>query len=181
MYHRHYLNGKTGAGFPSHALGYFYFRPAEPHRPATSASLRFRLAANLETFARGEDLRLPNGEPWSRPLFALNNKVGRHLYDKLIEEGLVTEDVDRSVKGLWSSEGFSTFLKCFYQSSTLYKLSHPFTVDLSDSRQTLLALTESGFGRVQWRLPFTDERFIVEGRRRIQPRRYKGNFQLSLF
>ena len=153
-----FQEGGTNAGESSRALGYFYFRPAELHQPATAAGVRFRLAASPEAFATGEDLKLPNGEPWSRPLFTLITSLrGRPLYNKLVEEGLVSEEVVRSLTDLASSEGFGTLTYGFCRGSTiLYNLSDPFTLDLSTTYHAFIALTDSAFDQAKWPDLFLD-------------------------
>ena len=165
-------------GFPPQALGYLYFRPAEPQRLAAAAEIRFRLAASVETFAMGQDLKTPDGEPWHLPLFTMASNYNKPLYDKLVEEGLVTKDVDRSVMALLSSPEFRRILHGWRRGSNLlYTLSDPFTVDVSGMCFSVSALTESGFGQADWILPFVDRRNDGLGR----PRMYRGIFPTVFF
>jgi len=176
--HYRITKDNPGGGFPPQALGYFYFRPAEPQRPAAAAEIRFRLAASVETFAIGQDLKTPDGEPWCRPVFTLHAKQNKALYDKLVEEGLVTKDVDRSTMALLALPEFRAISNGWSRGATfLYTLSDTFTLDLWGGRYSITALTESGFAQAVWRFPFADVRYSELNR----PRMYKGIFRLFFY
>ena len=143
------------------ASGYLYFKPPEPHRPAVSGEIRFRLATTPETFTTGKDLEKPDGERWGLPLFTLINTGLRPLYEKLVEDGLVTQEMQKSLVSFSSSAKFRPFVMGHRSSGlppVLYNLSDSFTIDLSTYRLSLFALTDTGFARTLWSPPFQDGR-----------------------
>ena len=156
----HYLTTRR-ASFPAEASGYLYFKPPEPHRPAVSAEIRFRPATTPEMFATGKDLEKPDGEPWGLPLFTLFDTGFRPLYEKLVEDGLVTQDVQQALISLSSSAKFRTFILGHRRCGSppvLHNLSDPFTIDLSTFCLSLFALTDTGFAHTMWHQPFRDDR-----------------------
>jgi len=154
-YQRSKDNASTG--FPSNSIGYLYFRPAAPNRPRITGELRFRLATAPEHFERGEDLKLPSGEPWRRPLFTLMPTAShKPLYDKLVEEGLVSQAEDRVVADFCTTTGVPPFLRAWrYDWSVLYSLSDPFILHLSYPEQHMRGLTDTGIMHLVWQFtPF---------------------------
>ena len=145
-------------GFPSHSTGCFYFCPAEHGRPQLSASIRFRLASTVQDFSTGEDLKLPNGEVWNRPVFLLpKGPTYRPLYEKIVEEGLVSHEMDCEIQSL-SSEGDSS-RSTFYRTSTfLYTLSDPFVLDLSSRSKNIWGVSKAGTVMGKWLTPYCDRR-----------------------
>jgi hypothetical protein len=67
-----------------------------PEKPRIAGNLRFRVTSSDDpsSFESGSDLLLVDGQPWSRPLHALP-KYYLPLYDKLREEQLISDDLDK--------------------------------------------------------------------------------------
>ena len=87
--------------YPPSTKGFFYFdRPSPLPHPA-AGSLRFRIVpeANPALFASGHDLvDVQTGIAWEKHLVHLKmNKSDRHLYDAILQEGLLTPDEDRRI------------------------------------------------------------------------------------
>ena len=146
--------------FPVEGPGYLYFKPPEPHRPAFSGEIRFRPATTPEMFATGKDLAKPDGEPWGLPLFTLINTGFRPLYERLVEDGLVTQDVQQLLTSFSSSAKFRSFILGHRRSGSppvLRSLSDPFTINLSAGEFSLFALTNTGFTHTMWPQPFRDD------------------------
>ena len=143
---------KGTSGFPPNSVGYLYFRPPSPNHPRITGELRFRLATALEEFERGEDLKLPSGEPWRRPLFTLTPGAShKPFYDKLVEEGLVNQDVDRVVAEFCTTAGVPSFLRAWrYDWNVLYSLSDPFDVDFTYADHHMRGLTHTGIMHFMW-------------------------------
>jgi len=167
-----YLGGHdSGSGFPSHSTGYFYFCPAEHNRPPLCASVRFRLASTLEDFSAGEDLKLPNGEVWNRPIFVLPmGPTYRPLYDKIIEDGLISFELDSKLRSFAPGANDS---RAFYHhdSTLLYTLSDPFILDVSCRTKNLWGADKDGVARGVWLKPYCEAR---KSSKYMSP--YKGTY-----
>jgi len=152
----------------SRLRGYLYFQSAQPDKPQISGALRFRLAKTPDDFATGEDLKLPNGNPWSKPLFALAKYApNRHLFDKVLEDGLVSKEVHRFTDTLLEKRGKAAY-PAWEDNIVLYTLSDPFIIDPSsayagihlwgitdiDSVRGLLSKESVDYLRWVWSIPF---------------------------
>jgi hypothetical protein len=117
----------------------YYFRP--PGKPRIAGELRLRVASSDDhaSFENGYDLLRPNGQPWSRSLYRVS-KFDISLYEKLREEGLVSDDLDAVL---------STFPHKTVLCQHLYNLNDPFSVDFSNVNFYLIATTEKGMERVR--------------------------------
>ncbi|KAF8960822.1 hypothetical protein BDZ97DRAFT_1832024 [Flammula alnicola] len=68
-------NGKRKVfPFPPKSQGVFYYHQP-PDEPEDRAEIRFRLCADVARFAKGTDMELPNGTPWSMPLLNLHRSA----------------------------------------------------------------------------------------------------------
>jgi len=152
-------NALCRPGFPSYSTGYLYFRPAELNKPPISAEIRFRLAATLEDFSAGEDLKVPNGGVWRRPIFSLARAVScRSLYDKVVEENLIPHELQREINVIGSKDINNRSAAYRPDSTFLYTLSDPFILDISLAHKSISAVTPGGILSASWQTPFSDRR-----------------------
>ena len=144
----------------------YYFSP--PERPRIAGELRLRLAASDDhsSFERGSDLLKPNGHPWSRSLYNIS-KYYTHLYEKLREDGLVSDDLHAVLSTLPRRV-------CKFN---LYTLNDKFIIDFNNHLLCFNVITEQGIETLQFPTPF----FEQHSRPRSQP--YTGaytNHHLSI-
>ena len=140
------LNGKSKHGpgkhatyfrgvqrFPPNTKGFFYFDRPNPLPHPAAGHLRFRVVpeANPALFTSGHDLfDVQKGSVWEKHLIHMkSNATDRHLYDAILQEGLITPDEDRQItemlaKGTPSSTRGSRF-------PVLNSILDPFHVDFS--------------------------------------------------
>lgn len=146
----------TELPFPDSTCGFFYFHPAPNGRPRISGEVRFRMARNPTEFDAGEDLKIPSGEVWSRPVYSLAaHRNLRPLYAKLVEEGLVAPDLHDAIKA--RVEGKRRRLM-YTRCTILYTLQDPFIFDLSSPTKSFWALTENDLAVGELQKIFTDTR-----------------------
>jgi hypothetical protein len=110
-----------------------------PERPRIAGEIRLRVTSSDDpaSFEIGSDLLRPDGLPWSRPLYALS-KFYPHIYEKLREDQLVPDDLDRAL---------ATFPKArirYSHSQILYTLNDTVIVDFSVGFPQFIAITEQG-------------------------------------
>ena len=149
-------NGERQRDFPANTMGYLYFQPAEADRPRISGTLRFRLASTPEDFATRKDLRRPDGEVWQAPIFALAKFPSfKPLFDKIVEEGLIPEDLHQSINALLLDKGKAAFPP-LGNDAVLYTLSDPFRLNLSFRSQTLWTVTDNGCLSASWISPILE-------------------------
>jgi hypothetical protein len=95
--------------WPDHSKGFLYYH-TPPNRPRIAGEVRFRLTPTNDpsTFEQGTDLCFDDTaydntftQTWKRPLYSLaTNTSTRPLYDKLIEEGIIPPELDKSIQSL---------------------------------------------------------------------------------
>ena len=125
----------------------YYF--SSPEKPRIAGELRLRIAASDDpaSFKSGYDLSLKNGQPWSRPLYALS-KFYDLLYDLLREDKLVPDDLDANLSNL------PAISPRYRRRQLLYSLNDTFIVDFSINKLNLFVITEQGIKPVR----FIDDR-----------------------
>ena len=152
--------------YPAHMKAFLYYYMS-PKKPRISGEVRLRVTpkSDAASFKWGSDLLLPNGQPWSRPLLFLP-KYYFPLYEKLREEGLVPDDLDRVLSTLPSNIlMYNRGRRC------LYTFNDTFIVDFSSGFLVLFAITEKGFEMILYYI-FWDGR--VKHTR--EPRAYTGEY-----
>ena len=138
--------------YPPDMKAFLYFY-ASPEKPRIAGELRLRITSSDDaaSFERGSDLLLSNGQPWSRPLFVLP-RYYIPLYEKLREDGLVPDDLDRVLSTVNASKYYPRSGHC------LYTLNDTFIVDFSRKWSSYLAITEKSIEKfIFWRI-FADRR-----------------------
>jgi hypothetical protein len=97
----------------------------------------------------------PDGLPWSRPLYALS-KFYPHIYERLREDQLVPDDLDRVL---------ATFPKSrirYSHSQILYTLNDTVIVDFSVNIPRFIAITEQGMDHLLSSRVFFDYRNLYK-------------------
>ena len=130
-----------------------------PEKPRIAGELRLRVTSSNDTafFESGWDLLRPDGQIWSRPLFQLP-KFFPPLYEKLREEELIPDDLDKALAAFPSQ-------KIFYsRSHFLYTLKDTFIVDFS-SQPAFFVITEQGVRMLTFKngCLFVDKRYGWSG------------------
>jgi hypothetical protein len=148
--------------FPSGTKAFlYYFIP--PEKPRIAGELRLRVTSSNDpaSFESGSDLLRPNGrQPWSRPLFILQ-KCYPPLYEKLREEGLVPDDLNRKLFRLSLKDtGY-----CFNR-RRLYTLNDTFIIDFSTMAKGsyFFVVTEKGIKKLRIHQLFVDSRKKCKGK-----------------
>jgi hypothetical protein len=118
-----------------------------PEKPRIAGELRLRVTSSND-FESGSDLLRPNGRLWSRPLYNLS-KYYPPLYEKLREDHLIPDDLDRVLAALPSKR---------HKNRCLYSLNDTFIVDFSSSGITFFVITEQGVHRLPFYDVFSDNR-----------------------
>ena len=124
-----------------------------PEKPRIAGELRLRVTSSNDTafFESGWDLLRPDGQIWSRPLFQLP-KFFPPLYEKLREEELIPDDLDKALAAFPPK-------KIFYsRSQLLYTLNDAFIVDFSSQLMSIMVIHEQGMQRIRLQQIFTDFR-----------------------
>jgi hypothetical protein len=155
------LRGRRDS-WPLHSQGFlYYFCPL--NRPRIASELRLRLTPtnDASTFDQGKDLCFtqPNpvgavGHPWRRPLYSIAKHSGsRPIYERLVEEGLVSPELDKSIQSLPKL----TFM--YSRCQIVHSIYDTFILDLASDWITLVAITESGIAKIRILRQFRDFRF----------------------
>ena len=144
------LNNKKNA-YPPDTKAFLYYSMSS-EKPRIAGELRLRVTSSNDTalFESGWDLLRPDGQMWSHPLFLLP-KVLSPLYEKLREDQLIPDDLDRVLVALPSR-------KSDHRSHFLYTLNDTFIVDFSSQMVVLNVITEQGMQRFRLQHIFTDRR-----------------------
>ena len=142
--------------FPPDTKAFLYYSMS-PEKPRIAGELRLRVTSSNDSafFESGWDLLRPDGQVWSRPLFQLP-KFFPPLYEKLREDELIPDDLDKALAAFPSQ-------KIFYsRSHFLYTLKDTFIVNFSSHLQkgNFQVITEQGMQRPQFQYIFTDTRDI---------------------
>jgi hypothetical protein len=147
---------KTSAGnrgkptpYPPDTKAFLYYSMS-PEKPRIAGELRLRVASSNDAafFESGSDLLRPDGRLWSRPLYNLS-KYYPLLYEKLREDHLVPDDLDRVLAALPSKRHKNRFL---------YTLNDTFIVDFSSSGMCFFVITEQGVHLLPFYEVFLDKR-----------------------
>ena len=122
-----------------------------PGKPRIAGELRLRVASSDDhaSFEIGSDLLRKNSHPWTRSLLISLST----LYEKLREENLVPDDLDRALSTSLSSGLFTRS-----QSQILYTINDTFTIDFSNKTKCLIVITEQGVCRIAFDGVFSDYR-----------------------
>jgi hypothetical protein len=130
----------------------FLYYSMLPERPPIAGELRLRVTSSDDpaSFGSGSDLLRADGLPWSRPLLTL--KYYFPLYEKLREEGFVSDHLDAALSTL-------PYLKFSYRRSHyLYTLNDTFIVDFSSLWTFFFVITEQGTESISFTDMFLDVR-----------------------
>ena len=146
--------------FPPDTKAFLYYS-IPSGKPRIAGELRLRVASSDDhaSFESGSDLLDKDGHPWTRPLYYLP-QIYSPLYLKLMEEKLVSDDLDRVLSSLLSVHPFPR-----YHRPHLYTLNDPFVVDFHTTRLSLFIITEQGVRILPFSRVFTESRSNCEGRR----------------
>ena len=137
--------------YPSKTKAFLYYAML-PEKPRIAGELRFRVTSrNRASFEKGSDLLRTNGQLWSRPIYALS-KFHVALYEKLREDGLIPDDLDKALSAL-PSQRYN-----YCRSHVLYTLNDPFILDFSSYRSAFLVITEQGVAKLPLHKLFVDTR-----------------------
>ena len=124
-----------------------------PDKPRIAGELRLRVASSDDpaSFESGSDLLRTNGQVWSRPLFTLLDYYPR-LYEKLREERLVPDDLDKALSTL-------LFRKFSYsRTQFVYTLNDAFIVNFTSENMWFAVITEQGVEGLPFHFLFSDRR-----------------------
>ena len=154
--------------YPPDTKAFLYYS-ISPEKPRIAGELRLRVTSSDDaaSFESGSDLLRLNGRPWSRPLPSLP-KHYFPLYEKLREEGLVSDDLDRVVSSL------SSKLSDYRGRPRLYTLNDTFIVDFSYPCLYFLVITENSINT----MPIIS--IFVDHRKTCKDAPYTGAFTPSL-
>ena len=134
----------------------YYSTPRDKPRIAGELRLRLTSSGDPASFESGSDLLGTNGQPWSRPLPYLP-RYYLPLYEKLREEGLVSDGLDRILSTLPSK------FPSYRGRHRLYTLNDPFIIDFSSKGLYFYVITEKGIEAMLWFKTFTDRREMCTG------------------
>ncbi|KAJ3513807.1 hypothetical protein NLJ89_g2749 [Agrocybe chaxingu] len=145
---------KTGAiPFPPETNGVLYYYQ-DPSLPQLAGQVRFRLCEDVARFASGKDLLKEYDEPWNVPL--LYTFMGDRLSllrDKILQEGLITEELYDDVRKVAPSIS--------RMARTIYKLSQPFIVDIQAFKLPLTLATRKSIERIHFDNLFIDVSYVT--------------------
>ena len=146
------VNNKKNTYPPDTKAFLYYSMSPAAEKPRIAGELRLRVTSSNDArfFENGSDLLRPDGQIWSRPLFHLP-KFFPLLYEKLREDQLIPDDLDRVLVALPSR-------KSDHRSHFLYTLNDTFIVDFSSQMVVLNVITEQGMQRFRLQHIFTDRR-----------------------
>ena len=123
-----------------------------PERPRIAGELRLRVtSSDPMSFESGSDLLLRDGQPWSRPIYALS-KYYFALYEKLREDRLIQDDLDTVLSTLPLKR------PSYARTHFLYTLNDPFIVDFNNYKFVLFVITELGVESLSFGRLFSDRR-----------------------
>ena len=127
-----------------------------PEKPRIAGELRLRVTSSNDAtfFENGSDLLRPDGQMWSHPLFLLP-KVLSPLYEKLREDQLIPDDLDKVLAALPSRRSNR-------RSHFLHTLNDTFIIDFSCRKWIPCVVTEQGIHRLPLHNVFTDNRKICK-------------------
>jgi hypothetical protein len=123
-----------------------------PERPRIAGELRLRITSSDDpsSFESGSDLLRTDRLPWSRPLYVLS-KYYLPLYEKLREERLVPDDLDRVLLTLPPR-------RRNHGRDQIHTLNDTFMVDFSHQIIKSFVITERGVESLINRNLFFDHR-----------------------
>ena len=148
------LNNKKNA-YPPDTKAFLYYSMS-PEKPRIAGELRLRVTSSNDAtfFENGSDLLRPDGQMWSHPLFLLP-KVLSPLYEKLREDQLIPDDLDKVLAALPSRRSNR-------RSHFLHTLNDTFIIDFSCRKWIPCVVTEQGIHRLPLHNVFTDNRKICK-------------------
>ena len=150
-------NRRLNITFPPDTKAFlYYFTP--PEKPPIAGELRLRVASSndLASFKSGADLMRTDDQPWSRPLLSLFQHYFP-LYEKLREERLVPDDLDKTLST------FPSYPIRYRRCHIIYSLNDTFIIDFHQSQLSLSVITEQGVVRLPFRDQFYDCRIRWKG------------------
>jgi hypothetical protein len=138
--------------YPPNTKAFLYYSTA-PGKPRIAGELRLRVASSddFASFESGSDLLLLNGRLWARPLYTLS-KFYVPLYEKLREDGLISDDLDTVLSTM------PTEKILFRRSKLFYTLYDTFVIDFSNISTIFIVVTEQGVERLLFENIFFDAR-----------------------
>ena len=141
--------------FPPDTKAFLYYSMS-PEKPRIAGELRLRVTSSNDAtfFENGSDLLRPDGQMWSHPLFLLP-KVLSPLYEKLREDQLIPDDLDKVLAALPSRRSNR-------RSHFLHTLNDTFIIDFSCRKWIPCVVTEQGIHRLPLHNVFTDNRKICK-------------------
>ena len=137
--------------YPPYTTAFLYYFTSSK-KPRIAGELRLRLVSSDDhaSFESGTDLLTFDGQPWSRSLYSVS-KYHIPLYEKLREEGFVSDDLDAAL---------SSLPRKTYRCQELYTLNDTFTFDFSSPILYLTVITEQGMERLRVVGPYDESRQI---------------------
>jgi hypothetical protein len=139
--------------YPPETNAFLYYSSMSQERPPIGGELRIRVTSSDDpaSFGSGSDLLRADGLPWSRPLFSLS-KHYFPLYEKLREEGFVSDDLDAALSTMPSRQ------PRYRKSQLLYTLNDTFLVNFSSKVSHFFVITEQGTESLSFAYMFLDYR-----------------------
>jgi len=121
----------------------YYFTP--PEKPRIAGELRLRVTSSDDpaSFQSGSDLLIPNGQPWSRPLYIVS-KFCTPLYENLRQDQLIPDDLDVALSTL------PPISPRYRQRRLLYTLNDTFILNFSIRQRQFFVITEQGMEKLQF-------------------------------
>ena len=159
--HTHRTRKNAFPLYPPDTKAFLYYSKP-PEKPRIAGELRLRVTSRNDAayFESGSDLLRPDGQIWSRPLHSLP-KYFPILYERLREDRLIPDDLDKALAALPSQHRIRRFL---------FTLNDTFTLDFSSPRTVFYIITEKGVRTLPLDSVFLDNR----DKRRCRP--YKGAY-----
>ena len=147
-----YASVPVGRPFPPNTNAFLYYSVAQD-KPRIAGELRLRVVTPSKggaSFERGSDLLHPCGRPWARPLYTLSKRFFP-LYEKLREEDIIPDDLDKALSTLPSRD------IRYQKSQVLYTFNDTFIVNFA-MQTRLLIITEQGVENIYLNKMFHDAR-----------------------
>ena len=152
---RLFYDAESGTGkllhYPPDTNAFLYYFTS-PERPRIAGEIRLRVTSsdNPASFESGSDLLKSNGQPWSRPLYAVA-KCYTPLYENMREDRLVPDDLDAVLSN------FPQISPRYRLRQLLYTLNDTFIVDFS-RLQKFRVITEQGTEKILFLRHFAEKR-----------------------
>jgi len=154
--------------FPPGTKGVFYYHQP-PALPPIAGEMRFRICANVSQFAKGRDLEIEIGEPWSIPLYKIvKTSCYNNIQDQILKEGLVDPGLVADIEKITGER-----TEPQKKGTAIYDIEQPFVVNLSATSLRLRLNTRTCVRIVKFR-PFT----IFRAKNGPQFRPFTGAYRL---